>query len=145
MMFETYESDRIVLGSNFSAGSTHAWRQVKMGDFSPHFLVVVGAAEHYLPETWQLASAYDLIRRRVAVQQEFPNRSILTYLLSPPHMNKTTQWQIEALEEIWVSGNFAYSDQVFRYVLKSGCSYVHGVPEREASAMNDSTSWERLY
>lgn len=145
MMFETFESDRIELGPHFAGSGGHAWTQVKMGDFSPHFMVVVGPTPQYLPETWQIATEEDLVQCRTVIKRDFPDRSVLTYLLSPAHMNKTSQWQIEALAEIWKNNHCPYSDKVFRYVLKNGCTYFKGVSEQEVISMQDNPNWKRLY
>lgn len=145
MMFQTFESDRIYLGEKFSADGANAWTQVRMGDFSPHFMVVVGPTPEYLPETWQIAAAEDLVLCHAAIKRDFPGRSVQTYLLSPAHMNKTSQWQIEALAEVWECNHLPDSDKAFRYVLSNGRTYFQGVREWEVDSMQENPNWVRLY
>lgn len=126
MLFETYELNRHEIGTLFAGRGGHGWTQVRLDRFSPFFMIVIEATQQWLAETWQLATLEDLTYCQETLRLHFPKRKVLTFLVSPAHVNKSQQWLIEPLKEAWEIRYSNQADSAFRYVLHDGRTYYYG-------------------
>lgn len=144
MFFETYESDRNLMGTALTGTGGHAWLQVKLGHFVPFFIMEVGPTERYLGETWLVGSISCLLANHAMLKKEFPQREASTFLVMAGQMKRGGQRLIEPLAEVWEREYDACSDPEFRYVLSDGRVLIHG-PEIGQYDESDATPWERRF
>lgn len=58
-------------------------------------------------------------------------------LVTPGRMNKTDDWQMEPLKEIWCGRDPKHGDKVFVYILVDGRHYVDSICAVEYSELQD--------
>lgn len=142
MFFETFETDRNLIGSALAGSGGHAWTQVKLGHFVPFFIMEVGPSDCYSAETWLVGSISCLLANHAMLKKEFPERAVSTLLVIPNQIRQGKKRLIAPVAEVWERQQ-KQSDPLFRFILSDGQVVEHGT--EIGNDTSDTAAWERLF
>lgn len=137
-MFRTSDHARHPVMSALAGKGEHVWTYVNLTHESVWFCasyIVRKSDTSAWPETVLLSSAEQVSE----VCRNFRELIELTRLMlvSPSRMNKSDDWHMEPLREIWCGRDPVHGDKIFVYTLADGRNYVDSIRPVECSELQD--------
>lgn len=124
-MFRTADHARHPILSSFAGKGEHVWSYVNLTHETVWFCasyIVHKSDTCAWPETLLLSKVEQL----TDLYRNFKGLIEVTRLVvvTPPRINKTSDWHMDPLREIWCGRSPRYDENVFVYRLDDGCEYI---------------------
>jgi hypothetical protein len=137
-VFRTSDHARHPVMSALAGKGEHVWTYVNLTPENVWFcasFIVRKSDRCAWPETMLLSS----VEQVVEVCRDFKEliEASRLMLVSPSQLNKTDDWQMEPLREIWCGRDPDHGDKVFVYTLVSGRQYIDSIRAVEYAELQD--------
>lgn len=147
MIFEAYDEFRDLIDQRIAPEGCNSYRHIFWGGAEPIVLmnVVVGSrhGREFVKPLLSGSIAEFLADIRRPGSSLFPHHSG-AFLMSPPRMNGSEEWKLDAIEGIWVGQSRAAPElKIERFHLKNGQQLI--APREQSVAEANELVWGQVY